>query len=121
MPVPPQVWPSGQAPQSMVPPQPSPILPQYWPPPLGVQVTSVQVPGGGRADVGRAAAAAGLAVGAVAAVLHAAAAVADPAAEGKAAAGTGDLRAGIGAAAAVTGGWAVRQHPFMTTPIISVF
>jgi hypothetical protein len=30
--------PPGQAaPQSRVPPQPSPIVPQYWPPPAGVQ------------------------------------------------------------------------------------
>ena len=39
----PQVSPPGQAlPQSMVPPQPSPILPQYCPPPAGVQVSFLQ-------------------------------------------------------------------------------
>ena len=33
MPPPPQVWPVGQLfPQSTAPPQPSPIVPQYWPP-----------------------------------------------------------------------------------------
>jgi hypothetical protein len=44
MPAPPQLWPAGQAPQSRVLPQPSPILPQYWPP-APVHVIGVQVAG----------------------------------------------------------------------------
>src|SRR5262249_39055563 len=32
-------------PQSMVPPQPSPIVPQYWPPPGAVHVPFVQLAG----------------------------------------------------------------------------
>src|SRR5215471_10304533 len=42
-PVPPQVWPAGQAAaQSSEPPHPLPMIPQYWPP-LGRQVAPGQV------------------------------------------------------------------------------
>src|SRR5262245_53348021 len=43
VPPPPQVSPAGQAPQSRVPPQPSPTIPQYLPP-GGVQVTAWHIP-----------------------------------------------------------------------------
>ena len=51
--------PFGQAvPQSSVPPQPSPMTPQYWPPPAGMQVIglqpgSPQTPGDAAARAGR--------------------------------------------------------------------
>ena len=41
MPSSPQV-PIAQAPQSMAPAQPSPIIPQYWPPVAGMQLTGTQ-------------------------------------------------------------------------------
>ena len=43
MPVPPQVWGASQL-QLSVPPQPSPIVPQYLPPPLAMlQVSGTQL------------------------------------------------------------------------------
>jgi hypothetical protein len=43
MPPPPQVVPAGQPPQSCIFPQPSPIIPQYWP--VGcMQLMAVQAP-----------------------------------------------------------------------------
>ncbi len=42
-PAPPQTWPLGQVlPQSIEPPQPSPIVPQYWTPAWGVQLPGTQ-------------------------------------------------------------------------------
>src|SRR5678816_4605254 len=38
----PQAMPPGQAGQSSAPPQPLPMRPQYWPPPIGLQVIGVQ-------------------------------------------------------------------------------
>jgi hypothetical protein len=47
VPAPPHVWPAGQTPQFCVPPQPLPMVPQYWPP-LCVQLTGVgQLPPSG--------------------------------------------------------------------------
>ena len=45
MPAPPQVRGAVQPPQSSVPPQPSPIMPQYLPPPAVLQVSGVQLAG----------------------------------------------------------------------------
>src|SRR5688572_15523821 len=42
LPSPPQAAPSSQAPQSSKPPQPLPIVPQYWPPPSGRHANGVQ-------------------------------------------------------------------------------
>jgi hypothetical protein len=42
---PPQVWGALQLMQSSDPPQPSPIMPQYWPPPAIAQVSGVQPAG----------------------------------------------------------------------------
>jgi len=43
LPPPPQVVPAGQPPQSCIFPQPSPIIPQYWP--VGcMQLMAVQAP-----------------------------------------------------------------------------
>jgi len=44
VPEPPQLSPAGQVPQSSWPPQPSPTVPQYFPP-VCWQVMGVQVPG----------------------------------------------------------------------------
>jgi hypothetical protein len=44
----PQVWPAGQlAPQLRLPPQPSPMVPQYWPVAVVHEVSRVQVAGSG--------------------------------------------------------------------------
>src|SRR5436190_558913 len=42
---PPQVWGALQLMQSSGPPQPSPIIPQYWPPPAIAQVSGMQPAG----------------------------------------------------------------------------
>src|SRR4029077_10221476 len=42
----PQAMPPGQAGQSRAPPQPLPMCPQYWPPPVGMQVIGVQLVAG---------------------------------------------------------------------------
>ena len=78
-PVPPQVWPAGQAAaQLSEPPQPLPMIPQYWPP-VGVQVAPGQV--GAPHELGMPAPPQVWPVGAaVAAIDGAAAAVADEAA-----------------------------------------
>ena len=41
----PQAMPPGHAGQSSAPPQPLPMRPQYWPPPVGLQVIGVQLVG----------------------------------------------------------------------------